>query len=125
MFRGGGFCVCVCVCLPVCVDGFLWMDMCVFFCGWVGVSMCSWVCGCVCLSVRARVGTIQYVYRSVSIPYSTPVSCMVSPSPNEDPGGTTKCPDSLVLRYIQADSNNQTFVPKTPENFNKYLSPQT
>ena len=55
MFRGGGFCVCVCVCvrLPVCVDGFLWMDMCVFFCGWVGVSMCSWVCGCVCLCVRA------------------------------------------------------------------------
>ena len=46
-------CVCVCVCLPVCVDGFLWMDMCVFFCGWVGVSMCSWVCGCVCLCVRA------------------------------------------------------------------------
>ena len=30
----------------------------------------------------SRVGTIQYVYRSVSIPYSTPVSCMVSPSPN-------------------------------------------
>ena len=40
----------------------------------------------------SRVGTIQYVYRSVSIPYSTPVSCMVSPSPNEDPVGTTKCP---------------------------------
>ena len=39
-----------------------------------------------------RVGTIQYVYRSVSIPYSTPVSCMVSPTPNEDPVGTTKCP---------------------------------
>ena len=38
-----------------------------------------------------RVGTIQYVYRSVSIPYSTPVSCMVSPGPNEDPVGTTKC----------------------------------
>ena len=50
--------------------------------------------------VKDRVGTIQYVYRSVSIPYSTPVSCMVSPSPNEDPVGTTKCPDSLVLRYI-------------------------
>ena len=31
-------------------------------------------CGC-----GVRVGTIQYVYRSVSIPYSTPVSCMVSP----------------------------------------------
>ena len=40
----------------------------------------------------ARVGTIRYVYRSVSIPYSTPVSCMVSPSPNKDPVGTTKCP---------------------------------
>ena len=40
----------------------------------------------------SRVGTIQYVYRSVSIPYSTPVSCMVSPGPNEDPVGTTKCP---------------------------------
>ena len=32
------------------------------------------------------------MYRSVSIPYSTPVSCMVSPRPNEDPVGTTKCP---------------------------------
>ena len=74
---------------------------------------------------HTRVGTIQYVYRSVSIPYSTLVSCMVSPSPNEDPVGTTKCPDSLLLRCIQADSNNQPFVPKTPENFNKYLLPQT
>ena len=42
--------------------------------------------------LEGRVGTIQYVYGSVSIPYSTPVSCMVSPSPNEDPVGTTKCP---------------------------------
>ena len=25
--------------------------------------------------------------------------------------------ESLVLRYICADSNNQTFVPKAPENF--------
>ena len=48
--------------------------------------------GGACGPAGTRVGTIQYVYRSVSIPYSTPVSCMVSPSPNEDPVGTTKCP---------------------------------
>ena len=45
----GGFCVCVCVyvCLPVGVDVFLRMCVCVG--GWVVVSMCSRVSGCVCL----------------------------------------------------------------------------
>ena len=53
MFRGGGLCVCVCVCLPVCVDGFLRMCVCV----WVGGSVCPCVVGCVvvCVCVHARV----------------------------------------------------------------------
>ena len=44
MFRGGGgsVCVCVYVCLPVCVDGFLRMCVCV----WVGGSLCPCVVGC-------------------------------------------------------------------------------
>ena len=48
--------MCVCVCLPVCVDGFLWMFVCV--CVWVGGSVCPCVAGCVvlCVCVYARVG---------------------------------------------------------------------
>ena len=48
-------CVGVYVCLPVYVDGFLRMCVCVcvWVGGWVVVSMCSWVSGCVCLCVCA------------------------------------------------------------------------
>ena len=51
---GGVLCVCVYVCLPVCVDGFLRMCVCV----WVGGSLCPCVVGCpvVCVCVYARVG---------------------------------------------------------------------
>ena len=66
-------------------------------------------------------GLVPYSTCTVRYRYHTVLRCPVW----YRPGGTTKCPDCLVLRYIQADSNNQTFVPKTPENFNKYLSPQT
>ena len=40
-------CVCVCVCLPMCVDGFLRMCVCV----WVGGSVCPCVVGCVVVCV--------------------------------------------------------------------------
>ena len=50
---GGG--LCVCVCLPVCVDGFLRMCVCVG--GWVGrVVGCEVVCVCVYARVGVRCG---------------------------------------------------------------------